>query len=1708
MVNIRSCYQFVTIWLLLHMVLHVSSLSVHIEVSPEAISVPAGTRVRVRCTMDSANSKVALVMLRQRFGQAKAESVDHSAGSTVIGTTQKHLEENFFLVMTDQDNRAELFCGVNRAGTDTTLVRSTGVRMNITYPPNGVHVTASPAGPVTESVAKKFTCKLNSTGSNPPSDIHWMQLDSAGAQLPMTDVEITPTEQMSSPNGGYLSHSTLTVNARRSSNGRRFECAAIYLQKRTPLRSEEILEVLFAPNNVRLTEKPMGGVRESDRLELTCKTSSCHPPAVIRWFEVPPKPKFSNQATNELTDLAQIDTSPAEYGGTSVSSILVVSKTYRSQQHTVFRCQVEHPGLEKPIINEHRLQVLYPPTVQLLIVPEEPVVGQTVTLSCQTSGGNPQDGFSFSWFAGSHSQFAELLDGNHDNTASNKKPVKNDNREPTIQQRKEFNQLSKSSPPEIDKMVSMTVFQDSQLNFTNVGLSQRGWYACEVSSSGGTAHASFFLDLFYQPILDRRTKQQVPAHLGETVSFIAHMEANPPSVEVTWFQLNNVVQSSAPSGYPRHYETFYASGYPYHGYDGFYEYRVRRASALNRTIRSLLDQGQSRIQVGNGMGEKHHIVAEKSDEDNLTFSLRFMGVQTSDFGAYLCQARHRLGVKEFYFQLTKKPDTDGIIPSSINITQRGSTTIVRYKPPEKPPYTRIVLRVCRRDALLNGQTGSTATDTSRPIRRDVKADKLANTRQSEDTDPKPKINSNQVELGPSIGCEDYHVAKPESGETEVYLSDAVQLYNFRLLMYQGTRAIRETPPVLWQPEVGDREVILGTPLVALAVTGACLFLILALVLVGLFVACRNRKKAGVLPGSEELKSSYPGVPSHGGRSGPGNETEMRCLRRCGVGIEMPSEIGSMRSFQPSENDTALLMHQTASTPNGTFDKRTSRLSPPNSYMTEGDYGSLACHPFSVNSGSSATNMTLLSNQIITEAYVAAARAASAAVAASVVSGSTDVYTPSTQLTGDMDSSAFELADQDKIQAQQDGPQTEEAQQHQDSNGFATADALRDKSTPQKRGLLANCSASQQNVAGGLKTGPGQERRRSEAVIPNARQGSRLSVQMRSSNSQSHSQWGNVVSGASYSSLNPSSQTNLEAAARAAAAAAVASVVQNVNIGLLMQHASSATNLNMPYGLPRPSSRAASVVGQPVGHLLGKPSTESGDGESLHSAVFGSRYLPNNCSSTGELTPTASLHQFEIPLLTTCSQQLPVSHRPHPLQRSPLHAKELGSGCRPGSGGKTFGNFLRPTSGGISRQDSQTHLQLPPRETVAHRNPAFKASTAGVLNGRSRTPMLQQVMPLYPHPAQVTGNTLYGVGYVNSQESQPQMQPHQQQYMQRPPGLGYQQFTQSMHSYPMITQYQVQPVYYQHPAQNPIQAPRLQTRPRMQLHPLQQQEHRQNLTLNVPMMVKPNLNQTHSETEDENKIRKVEYTVAPQLHSPNESNLSAMCEKAVIPETRESGEGQLCMDESSPVQPVTVSQEAETSKVPEHISRENSVDKSEMASTLEKSDGSNKNSNKSESTMSPVRKTHTPNHVMSCSSEFLNHNTMPKPREDNDTNSSLRQSPMGASFHVLGNGFGTADDDPVHNGNHRSMLASPSISRGSHVPPGQYKQQPRLGVYSATRLNKPSERVTLSTTEHTPLLIDSKLQTDPASNSAQTTHNNNKTLISTTSVTNAIETASL
>lgn len=122
----------------------------------------------------------------------------------------------------------------------------------------------------------------------------------------------------------------------------------------------------------------------------------------------------------------------------------------------------------------------------------------------------------------------------------------------------------------------------------------------------------------------------------------------------------------------------------------------------------------------------------------------------------------------------------------------------------------------------------------------------------------------------------------------------------------------------------------------------------------------------------------------------------------------------------------------------------------------------------------------------------------------------------------------------------------------------------------------------------------------------------MSIQLPSKHSLNYSQWSNT-SGASYSSLVSPSQTDLQVAAQVAAAAAVVSVVENMNLSLAMNHASSLNNVGGYCLMPRPSSRAASVTG-PTTRNINKLWMENEDGESMKFGMF----TPRN-ASTGQVS---------------------------------------------------------------------------------------------------------------------------------------------------------------------------------------------------------------------------------------------------------------------------------------------------------------------------------------------------------------------------------------------------------------------------------------------------------------------------------------------------------
>ncbi|KAH8875589.1 Cell adhesion molecule [Schistosoma japonicum] len=293
--------------------------------------------------------------------------------------------------------------------------------------------------------------------------------------------------------------------------------------------------------------------------------------------------------------------------------------------------------------------------------------------------------------------------------------------------------------------------------------------------------------------------------------------------------------------------------------------------------------------------------------------------------------------------------------------------------------------------------------------------------------------------------------------------------------------------------------------------------------------------------------------------------------------------------------------------------------------------------------SQSTHMNIINSRIFAEAYAAAARAA-----ASIVSGSTDIYSPSSQMTNDLNS---QNNNEESNRSQQSliYPMKQEL-----SNGFITTSKETNLTTEnisdwKKKNSNGSICLKNRDKSKAFES-INKYKQSLQGVRKHSRislsgqsepRGSHLSVQLPSKHPPNYSQWSNA-SGTSYSSLVGPSQTDLQVAAQVAAAAAVASVVENMNLGLAMNHASSLNNVGGYCLMPRPSSRAASVTG-PTSRNINRTWTGSEDGESMKFGLF----TPRN-TSTGQATPTASVDTVDPNL--QISTPSPISHQQQPSQQ--------------------------------------------------------------------------------------------------------------------------------------------------------------------------------------------------------------------------------------------------------------------------------------------------------------------------------------------------------------------------------------------------------------------------------------------------------------------------
>ncbi|KAH8875588.1 Cell adhesion molecule [Schistosoma japonicum] len=754
-------------------------------------------------------------------------------------------------------------------------------------PPRALYVQSYPEGIIPESSQKMFSCQTDSMGSNPPAILKWQQLDSAGAVISLESLKMSVNvDFITQNNGAVVTRSNLTVLATRALNGRRFECSVVFNDSKTLLRSEGFLEVmckLISPNNIRLTAQPINGVPEAGRLELTCATSSCHPPAVIRWLEIPPDKiqekninneedifQFTNLFSNELTDLSQLETNQGDFGGTKVLSTLIITKTYRSHQNTIYQCLVNHTGMNKPVLN--------PPSIHIISLPNQPIARQSVTLFCQAIGGNPSNDLTYAWFVEKSTQFSSLLNKGDDNQLNDDPYVKETNNLHSLSTLP--NHFPSSSHitqrPEFGSMIQLTGYHDSQLNLTNIKLSQAD-----------------------QPVMNRRTQTHVMAQIGESATLALYVDANPPWAEAEWFQIDTYKNEAGALHNGQQYiesQGYYGMQHVNYGHPQSYDswHRVRRTPFKRFQSRLTTKDFSGGLNSRQPIGQRKNIFASSGTglNSNLTFLLRFTEVKPHDFGAYVCQVRHQLGVKDFTFYLIKKTGIGVLTEDSIEVIHHGSTTSILFSPPSKSPYTRLILRVCRRDAFIGNHITNKQSVNKQHLKRDISYKKVS---VNSDNLSKPIDVTKRLDNPRNLGCEDYHVAKPWLGKMEIHLSDAVQLYNFRFLLFQGTKLLQETSPVLWQPEISKNGGVFSKSLLALAVSGGFALVIVFLITTIIFYSCYGRNKRGSLQfwnikNNSQLSSKNLSVPNHLGSE---------------LGFELHSDLVSVRRYQPGKYNNTI-----------------------------------------------------------------------------------------------------------------------------------------------------------------------------------------------------------------------------------------------------------------------------------------------------------------------------------------------------------------------------------------------------------------------------------------------------------------------------------------------------------------------------------------------------------------------------------------------------------------------------------------------------------------------------------------------------------------------------------------------------------------------------------------------------------------------------------
>ncbi|XP_064624513.1 hemicentin-1-like [Lineus longissimus] len=383
-------------------------------------------------------------------------------------------------VMAKENNKAEYYCEAKVAGYPALDMTSRRKTYSVTFAHTKVFFN-NPTASVQVGQVKKFTCETD--GSNPITNMKWYQYMDSSWRI------ITSRISSSVRNGVYggkIRISDWSVTATKAMNGAIVRCRATYSMTghEVSRNADSTMFVKFNPNKITMLQRPLTSIHEGKLFTIVCETDSANPVANIQFYR-----KRTGGTWEKLTSWITPEDRAGEYNGMIRKSTLTVTAN-RLDNLAVFKCEVKE-GSFFPVEQTTTVNVYYPPSITLSSSLNPASEGDTLTLTCKASGGNPTS-YTYKWFYKSK----EIL-----------------------------NVTSKDY-----KIVS-------------IPYTQSGMYRCQAInySPGGAADGGYYhMHIFYRAKWNPELPESntVRGKVNTAVNLTLHVIANPSPTNVAWFHPN------------------------------------------------------------------------------------------------------------------------------------------------------------------------------------------------------------------------------------------------------------------------------------------------------------------------------------------------------------------------------------------------------------------------------------------------------------------------------------------------------------------------------------------------------------------------------------------------------------------------------------------------------------------------------------------------------------------------------------------------------------------------------------------------------------------------------------------------------------------------------------------------------------------------------------------------------------------------------------------------------------------------------------------------------------------------------------------------------------------------------------------------------------------------------------------------------------------